>query len=54
MRLDLDYLTSSGFDPLSGNLAAHNCSGARVHDGFVWYEVEPVDGACGTTLEVKT
>ncbi|TDH15847.1 hypothetical protein EPR50_G00013920 [Perca flavescens] len=52
--LDLASLTSSGLNPFSGNLASHNCSWVRVHDGVVWYEVEATAGACGNTLRTNS
>ncbi|XP_044202048.1 pancreatic secretory granule membrane major glycoprotein GP2-like [Thunnus albacares] len=48
--LDLASMTSSGLNPLSGNLAAHNCSWVRVNNDVVWYEVEAQAGACGNAL----
>ncbi|CAK6982387.1 LOW QUALITY PROTEIN: uncharacterized protein LOC128375818 [Scomber scombrus] len=48
--LDLASMTSSGFNPFTGNLAARNCSSFRVLDGVVWYEVEAKAGPCGNTL----
>lgn len=50
--LDLPVTTSFGLDPLSGNLAARNCSWARVLNNVVWYEVDAVAGACGNILRV--
>ncbi|XP_044202247.1 pancreatic secretory granule membrane major glycoprotein GP2-like [Thunnus albacares] len=43
-------MTSSGLNPFSGNLAAHNCSWVRVHNDVVWYEMEAQAGACGNIL----
>ncbi|XP_059183346.1 deleted in malignant brain tumors 1 protein-like [Centropristis striata] len=52
--LGLADLTSIGFNPFSGNLAAHNCSWVRVRDDVVWYEVAAMTGACGNTLRTNS
>lgn len=52
--LDMDGFISSGFNPFSSNLAALNCSVVRVSGDVVWYEMDAEEGACGTTLRVKT
>uniref|UniRef100_A0A7N8YD28 ZP domain-containing protein n=1 Tax=Mastacembelus armatus TaxID=205130 RepID=A0A7N8YD28_9TELE len=51
--LDVATMTSVGLNPFSGNLAAHNCSWVRVHNGEVWYEVEAQAGACGNILRTN-
>ncbi|KAF3844040.1 hypothetical protein F7725_016088 [Dissostichus mawsoni] len=52
--LDVDSLTSSGLNPLSGNLATLNCSQFTVRDNVVWYEVETRAGVCGNTLKTNS
>ncbi|KAI3352882.1 hypothetical protein L3Q82_019461, partial [Scortum barcoo] len=51
--MSMSSLTSSGLNPLSGNLAARNCSWVRVQNDVVWYEVEATEGACGNTLRTN-
>ncbi|XP_061780758.1 scavenger receptor cysteine-rich domain-containing protein DMBT1-like [Nerophis lumbriciformis] len=48
--LDSVSTTSAGYNPLTGNLAVHNCSWVRVQDGIVWYEVDAQADACGNKL----
>ncbi|XP_073325943.1 scavenger receptor cysteine-rich type 1 protein M130-like [Pagrus major] len=48
--LDRVRVTSLGFNPFSGNMASHDCSRYRVHDGVVWYEMDARAGSCGNTL----
>ncbi|KAK5926887.1 hypothetical protein CgunFtcFv8_022422 [Champsocephalus gunnari] len=52
--LDVDSLTSSGLNPLSGNLATLNCSRFTVRDNVVWYEVETRAGVCGNILKTNS
>ncbi|XP_051940926.1 uromodulin-like isoform X2 [Hippocampus zosterae] len=42
--------TSAGYNPLSGNLAVHNCSSVGMLSGIVWYEADTKADACGNTL----
>ncbi|XP_061749678.1 uromodulin-like [Nerophis ophidion] len=51
--LDSVSTTSAGYNPLTGNLAVHNCSWVRVQDGVVWYEADAQADACGTKLAIN-
>lgn len=51
--LDIDHVTSFGFNPFSGNMASNNCGRIREYNNVVWYEVDAIEGACGNTLTVK-
>ncbi|CAJ1053758.1 uncharacterized protein LOC121905209 [Xyrichtys novacula] len=54
LGVDIPGLTSSGLNPLSGNLASPSCSWNRVHNNVVWYEVEAREGLCRTTLTTNS
>ncbi|XP_061844060.1 uncharacterized protein [Nerophis lumbriciformis] len=46
--------TSAGYNPLTGNLAVHNCSWVRVQDDVVWYEADAQADACGNKLTTNS
>uniref|UniRef100_A0A671TMH9 Deleted in malignant brain tumors 1 protein-like n=1 Tax=Sparus aurata TaxID=8175 RepID=A0A671TMH9_SPAAU len=51
--LDIDHVTSFGFNPFSGNMASNNCGRIREYNNVVWYEVDAIEGACGNTLTIN-
>ncbi|XP_047222600.1 uromodulin [Girardinichthys multiradiatus] len=52
--LQLTSLANAGLDPLSGHFAAKQCHQVTaLHDGFVWYEIDAHEGACGTILSTN-
>ncbi|XP_049432554.1 deleted in malignant brain tumors 1 protein-like [Epinephelus fuscoguttatus] len=52
--VQLDSLLSAGLNPLSGHLAAPYCTGYRVSQNTVWYQVARQAGICGTVLTTNT
>nr|XP_057938321.1 uromodulin [Doryrhamphus excisus] len=46
--------TNAGYDPLTGNLAVHNCSLVRVQGDMVWYEADTRANACGNILTTNS
>nr|XP_033472886.1 deleted in malignant brain tumors 1 protein-like isoform X4 [Epinephelus lanceolatus] len=52
--VQLDSLLSAGLNPFSGHLAAPYCTGYRVSQNTVWYQVARQAGICGTVLTTNT
>ncbi|KAF3855770.1 hypothetical protein F7725_016493 [Dissostichus mawsoni] len=47
-------LQAAGLQPFSGHMAAPFCSGFRVEDSTVWYQVPRQTGQCGTVMRTNT
>ncbi|XP_049895611.1 deleted in malignant brain tumors 1 protein-like, partial [Epinephelus moara] len=52
--VQLDSLLSAGLNPFSGHLTAPYCTGYRVSQNTVWYQVARQAGICGTVLTTNT
>ncbi|XP_054633377.1 uncharacterized protein LOC129181784 isoform X3 [Dunckerocampus dactyliophorus] len=52
--MDSARIRRAGYNPLSGKLADRKCSQKMEKDGVVWYEVDAQEGACGSTMKIKS
>ncbi|XP_049895985.1 deleted in malignant brain tumors 1 protein-like, partial [Epinephelus moara] len=52
--VQLDSLLSAGLNPFSGHLTAPYCTGYRVSQNTVWYQVARQAGICETVLTTNT